>query len=376
MLSRLTRAIRASRLWALVLKEFRQTLRNKLLLYLLLVPPTVQLILLGASLDPELHHLRLGITDQSRSATSRQFKDLLTAAGTFTLAAECNTQKELSDLLETGKISAAIVIPKDFDKSLATNKSASVQTLVDGADAYTAKVASAYLKETMSQFHPPVLLPEKATLIASQTRILYNPGLVASWYLVPGVLGATLTLIGTLVSSAVLLREKELGTLEQLLMTPASEFEIILAKIIPLFVMLISDVAIALFLCQLIFGLPFRGNPIVFFTGAAMYICICIGSGMFLGTWCRSQRQAQLCSFFINIPLIQLSGSVVPFESMPVFLQYLSTFDPLRYFTFFARASLLKGAGLELLWPYLAVLFFAATLILTASTLRFRRQMG
>ncbi len=376
MLTKLIRQIKASRLWALILKEFRQTLRNKLLLYLLLVPPTVQLIVLGASLDPELHHVRLGIYDQSKTASSRQFKDQLTAAGTFSLAADCNSESELATLLESGKISAAVIIPPDFEKELAKNKSASVQTLLDGADAYTANVASGYIRKTMSEFHPEHIAPAEKPLISMTTNMMYNPGLRASWYLVPGVLGATLTLIGTLVSSAVILREKELGTLEQLLMTPASEWEVILAKIIPLFVLLLSDVAIAIFLCQIIFGLPFRGNPILFYLGASLYISICIGFGMFLGTLCKSQRQAQLCSFFINIPLIQLSGSVVPFESMPVFLQQLSCLDPLRYFTYFARAVLLKGAGLELLWPYIATLAFASVLILSASMLRFRRQLA
>ncbi|MBX9722034.1 MAG: ABC transporter permease, partial [Candidatus Obscuribacterales bacterium] len=292
------------------------------------------------------------------------------------LAADCKSESELTSLLESGKISAAVIIPADFEKELAKNKTASVQTLLDGADAYTANVASGYIRKTMSEFHPEDIAPAKKPLIGMTTNMMYNPGLRASWYLVPGVLGATLTLIGTLVSSAVILREKELGTLEQLLMTPASEWEVILAKVIPLFVLLLSDVAIAIFLCQLIFELPFKGNPFLFFFGAALYISICIGFGMFLGTLCKSQRQAQLCSFFINIPLIQLSGSVVPFESMPIFLQQLSTLDPLRYFTYFARAVLLKGAGIELLWPYLAALAFASILILSASTIRFRRQLA
>lgn len=365
---------RKSHLWALLIKEFRQTLRNRLLLYWLLIPPIVQLIILGAALDPILHHLPLGICDESNSLLSRQFKDTFEAAQVFQIRQAPADPATMAKLLERGAISAMVLIPPDFSDRLASGKKAQVQTLVDGGDAYTARYAAGDLTQVMRHFNPEGA--GRPLPIRAETTILYNPGLKSSWYLVPGILGSVLSLVGTLVSSTVLLREKETGTLEQLIMTPASAWEIILAKIAPIFILLMGDVVLALMLSVFFFGLPLSGNPPIFLAGSGLYISSCIGAGLLLATVCSSQRQAQLCSFFLNIPLIQLSGSVVPFESMPAALQQLAVLDPLRYFAVFARAALLKGGGVELLWPYLLILALFAGVLLGASTSRFRRQLA
>lgn len=367
---------RGSRLWSLIKKEFRQTMRNHLLLYLLIVPPTVQLIILAAALDPQLHKVSMSFCDQSKSALSRSFQDMFNASKVFRPLVVSDDPETSYRLLEHSDVSVAVVIPPDFEEKYEKERKISFQTLVDGTDAYTATVACTYLKQMAAHFEPDELAGSKVALALVETRMLYNPGLKSSWFIATGVLGALLTVVGTLVSSAVLLREKELGTLEQLLMSPASAAEIIIAKILPLLVLLMADLVAAVFLAKLIFALPLSGNLFVFLLGSLAYILSCIGFGMLLGTFCSSQRQAQLCSFFISIPLIQLSGSVVPFESMPEFLQMLSRLDPLRYFTLFVRASLLKGADFGVLLPQLSVLVFSAVLLLTISAVRFRRQLG
>lgn len=368
-------AIIGSRLWALVKKEFRQTLRNKLLLYLLLVPPTVQLLILSASLDPELHNLSLAVCDQSNSAISREYLDAFSSSSVFNPVKKFADRDEAYKMVEQGKASAALIIPDDFEQKYNQENLLESQTILDGSDAYTANVASAYLKEIAAHFNPGDNKEHKPA-VDVDTKMLFNAGLKSSWFFVTGVLGAVLTVVGTLVSSAVLLREKEHGTLEQLLMAPPTAGEIILAKILPLVFLLVCDLVLALLLSKLFFGLPFLCNPIVFLFGAVAYIVSCIGFGMLLGTFCSSQRQAQLSSFFISIPLIQLSGSVVPFESMPAFLQNLSQLDPLRYFTLFVRESLLKGATMDVLLPDVAFLIASAALLLSISAWRFRRQLG
>jgi ABC-2 type transport system permease protein len=365
-------SLKLSRLAALLIKEFRQIARNRLLLYLLLVPPILQLLILAASLDPELHHLSLGVCDRSASQASRRFQEAFRQAGVFNIVEPTDSESKLLKLLAEGKISVLVLIPADFLQQLAGAGPAQVQTLVDGSDAYTAGIAGVYLRQVIGHFKSTPLTESAPLKI--QTRIFYNPGLKSSWYIVPGILGSVLTLVGTLVSSAVLLRERESGTLEQLLMTPARSWEIILAKIAPLFLLLMCDVVLALLLSSLIFGMPARGNMAVFLLGTGLYVCTCIGSGLLLGTFCSSQRQAQLSSFFLNIPLIQLSGAVVPFESMPDFLQRLAALDPLRHFSVFARASLLKGASFDLLCPQILILFFYACLLLSISVARFRSQ--
>ncbi len=369
-------AILGSRLWALVKKEFRQTLRNKLLLYLLLVPPTVQLLILSASLDPELHNLSLAVCDQSNTAISRDYVDAFSSASVFNPIKRMNNPDQTYKMVEQGKASAALIIPSDFAEKYNKENILESQTILDGTDAYTANVAKAYLKDIAAHFNPSDINEEHKPAVDIETKMLFNSGLKSSWFFVTGVLGAVLTVVGTLVSSAVLLREKEHGTLEQLLMAPPTAGEIILAKILPLVFLLVCDLTLALLLSRMFFGLPFLCNPLVFLMGASAYIVSCIGFGMLLGTFCSSQRQAQLSSFFISIPLIQLSGSVVPFESMPAFLQSLSKLDPLRYFTLFVRESLLKGASWDVLLPNVAFLIISASVLLSISAWRFRRQLG
>lgn len=382
----------SSRLWALVAKETREILRNKFLLFLILIPPTIQLLILGAALDPQVHNLSLATVDHAHTKQSRDLVAALTSSGVFPLNTYLGDEHLLSHQLQQGQLNVGLVIPPEFTTDLNRSKSANVQVLMDGADAYSAGIASYYVLRTIHQFHPdgvaivpslssvpPKGAPEsqdQSTLaINPEIDILYNPGQISSWFFVPGILGACLTLTGTLVASATVLRERESGTMEQLLMTPASSWEILLAKIIPLVVFLLGDVCLAIGAAQMVFGMPFRGSLLLFLIASALYAFVGIGMGMMLGSICQTQRQAQLASFFINIPLILLSGTVVPLDTMPWFLQSLSMADPLRYYTFIARAVILKGATLSMLWQPLLLLAVSAILVLGVSTNRFRRQL-
>lgn len=366
----------ASRLWALIKKETREILRNKYLLFLILVPPILQLLILGGALDPQVRNLSLATVDHSRTADSRELVDRLLESGVFKDNQLLKNENVLEGELERGKKTIGLVIPKDFANKLESKEKAQVQVLVDGADAYTAGIASADVQRAIVEFRSPEKQAEKENkIIDPNIDILYNPDQLSSWFFVPGVLGACLTLTGTLVASATVLRERESGTMEQLLMTPASASEILLAKIIPLASMLLIDVVLAVSASRLLFGLPCQGSFFLLLIASALYSFCGIGVGMMLGSVCRSQRQAQLASFFINIPLILLSGTVVPLDTMPMFFQIISYFDPLRYYAFIARGVLLKGATLEMVWVQLALLAVSAVVVLTVSANRFKRQM-
>lgn len=390
----LIEAVVSSRLWALVLKEAREILRNKYLLFLILVPPTIQLIILGAALDPQVRNLSLATVDHAHTKESRDLVAAFVRSGVFSRNTYVADEQVLSRQLERGQLNVGLVIPPDFPNDLNQGKPANVQILMDGADAYTAGIASSYVLRTIHQFRPddmavqPSLrnLSRKGTndsegqdksvnMIDPRIDILYNPGQISSWFFVPGILGAVLTLTGTLVASATVLRERESGTMEQLLMTPASSWEILLAKIIPLEVFLLGDVCLAIGAARVIFGMPFHGSFALFLIASALYAFVGIGMGMMLGSMCRTQRQAQLASLFINIPLILLSGTVVPLDTMPWFFQTLSLADPLRYFTLIARGVILKGATLSMLWQQLLLLTLSAILVLSVSANRFRRQL-
>jgi len=384
--------IMASRLLALILKETREILRNKYLLFLLLVPPTIQLLILGGALDPQVHSLSLATVDHAQTKQSRDLVAGLMGSGVFLRNTYLSNEQILSRQLEKGQLNVGLVIPPDFTNDLNRGKSANVQVLMDGADAYTAGIAGNYVLRTIHEFQPDTAAqkrsganqlqteasqsrPHQLTLIAPRIDILYNPGQISSWFFVPGILGACLTLTGTLVASATVLRERESGTMEQLLMTPASAWEILVAKIIPLLMFLMGDVCLAIVAAQIVFGLPFRGNLALFLIASALYAFVGIGLGMMLGSICRSQRQAQLASFFINIPLILLSGTVVPLDTMPVILQTLSLADPLRYYTLIARGVILKGETLVMLWQQLLLLALSAVLVIAVSVNRFCKQL-
>ncbi len=366
----------STRIWALLVKETREILRNKYLLFLILVPPILQLLILGGALDPQVRNLSLATVDHAKTADSRELVDRLVTSGVFKKNTNLKDEKQLEGELERGKKAIGLVIPADFSKNLNQHKTAKVQVLVDGADAYTAGIASANVQRSIVEFRSNEKAAEKESkAIDPQIKILYNPDQISSWFFVPGVLGACLTLTGTLVASATVLRERESGTMEQLLMTPASSSEILLAKIIPLATFLMIDVIVAVTASQMIFGMPCRGSFLLLLFASGLYAFVGIGFGMLLGSVCRSQRQAQLASFFINIPLILLSGTVVPLDTMPAFFQVVSIFDPLRYYALIARGILLKGATFDMLWQQLSLLAVSALIILTLSANRFKRQL-
>jgi ABC-2 type transport system permease protein len=365
-----------SRFWALVIKEISQILRNKQLIFLLLFPPTVQLLIFGFALNPDVQNLRLGVIDYANTYESRELIAAFTENGIFRVTDYSFSQAGLGQQVRLGKITAGLLIPPDFDRDLDQDKPAEVQVLVDGVDANTAGIASGYINQIINRFSRKLANDSATPPIQIQSVFLYNPGLLSSWFLVPGVMGLVLTLTSSLVSSTTVVREKDSGTLEQLLMTPAEAWEILLAKIVPLFVLLLGDVLLALSLARLVFRIPFRGSFGLFIGLAGLYICVGIGIGIMLATIARNQQQVVLTSFFINLPMIQLSGAIAPIESMPEIFQHLSFFNPLRHFVAIIRGILLKGAGLGELWLNVLALTIFAIVLLGVSANRFRNQLS
>ncbi len=369
----------SSRIWALIIKEVQQILRNKQIVFLLLFPPTVQLLIFGLALNPEVSQLKLGIVDYSRSSDSRALVSALVENNVFTLSLVEPSQAELGDRVRTGRITAGLVIPPDFSEDIRQQTRSTVQVLIDGVDANTAGIAQGYVEQIIHRYNQslnPLPSGQPAELpVRTEVTFLYNPGLLSSWFFVPGVIGVVLTLTGSLVSSTTVIREKDVGTLEQLLMTPAAGWEILAAKIAPLFVLLMGDVFLASFIARVVFNIPFRGSYTLFLGCSALYLFVCIGIGILLATLANNQQQVVLTSFFFNVPLIQLSGAIAPIESMPLFFRTLSFFDPLRHYVQISRSLLLKDIGLSALWIHILALFIFAALFLGISINRFRAQL-
>jgi ABC-2 type transport system permease protein len=209
-----------------------------------------------------------------------------------------------------------------------------------------------------------------------QPSFLYNPGMVSSWFTVTGVFGLLCILNGSLVSSATMVKEREAGTIEQLLMSPASTSEIIFAKIAPIFILLCLMALMAVAIMRVVFHVPFHGSYLLVFSGAALCLLSGIGIGTFIATFTKSAEQAQLTSFFVNPPLSSLSGALTPMEAMPHWMQPLTKFNPIYHFGVIARASMLKGSGIDTLWPHFLALSAFTAVLVSLSIWRFRKQLG
>jgi len=365
-----------SRFWALVVKEINQIFRNKQLIVLLIIPPTIQLLLYGFALNPDVHNIKLGIVNNAKTYESRQLISALTDNSIFVVDKYVSNEQELTQQVREGKLKAGLVITQEFKRNISEGTRSSVQFLIDAVDANTAGIVHGYINHIISQYNRQISPNQAPELVRPQINFLYNGGLVSSWFFIPAILGVVLTLISSLVSSLIVIREKDTGTLEQLLMTPAAAWEILLAKIVPMFVLLMGDVVLALNLGRVIFKVPFRGNITLFLGLSAVYLFVAIGLGILLATICRTQQQVVLTSFFINLPLIQLSGGIAPIESMPMVFKYLTLLNPLRYYVVIVRGILLKGVGLEVLWPNAIALLLFATLLLSISINKFRSQLA
>ena len=363
-----------SSFWALALKEIRQIFRNKQLLILLTFPPTVQLCIFGFALSPDVNHLKLGIVDNARTQDSRELVAALTENQVFLPQTYPANPKALGEQVRRGKVDVGLIIPPDFQRALERGRPTEVQVLVDGVNAYTAGVASNYVSQIVNQYGYQLVARPQGADIVPQIVYLYNPGLISSWFFVPGVMGMLLTMISVLASAVEVVKEKDAGTLEQLLMTPASVLEILLAKVVPLFFLLMGDVFLSLGVARFVFAIPFRGNLPLFLALSGLQIFIGIALGILLATVSASKQQAILTSFFITLPMVILSGALAPIESMPPFFQTLSLFNPLRHYITIVRDLMLKDVGVFVLWPQILALAIFAFVFMSFSSYRFRAQ--
>lgn len=387
------------RLWALFVKEFHQIRRNRRLVVLLIIPPTLNIILFGLALNPTFENLRLGVVDYSRTPESRELISAFTEGVVFKTRAYYASSEELGQAISRSELDAGLVVPRDFAEKRARRETVEVQLLVDAVDANTATIAGGYaariiasLNQKIAISQPPrpqpttttpetgdasfVTNPAGRATVTPRLTLLYNPGLKSSWFITTGMIGLLLVLQGSVVSAASLVREKEIGTVEQLLMTPAESSEIIIAKVAPLFLLLALDIGLALGVARLVFGVPVRGSLFLFFLSASLCVLCGIGLGMMIATFTRTQTQAQLMGFFTNPPLALLSGATTPIEAMPSWLQPLTVINPVKHFAVISRGILLKGTGVEVLYPELLALAAIALVMVSVSAWQFRKQLG
>ena len=374
------------RLRALIVKEFGHIRRDRRLVISLVVPPVLQLTLFGFALSATVSELRLGVVDESRTPESRELIATLTESRSFRLGGYFPDADALGAALSQAKIDAGVVIPYQYARDLHRSRGTTVQVLLNAMNANTATIGLGYVEGVIESYNR-TLAPGAAGSSAeasaprrAQIRLipayLYNPGLEDSWFIATGVFGLLLILNSSLIASAAMVKEREAGTIEQLLMSPASTTEIIVAKIVPLFALLCMMMLLALAVLRLVFGVPFHGGLLLVLFGGVLCILSGISLGTVIATLSRSAQQAQLTAFFVNPPLSSLSGALNPVEAMPAWLQPLTVLNPIHHFATIARGSMLKGAGLDTLWPNMLALSAFTVVLVALSVWRFRRQLS
>jgi ABC-2 type transport system permease protein len=375
---------------ALVGKEFNQIRRDRRLMISLILPPILQLTLFGFALSAAVSNVRLGVVDESKTPESRELIATLTESESFRLGGYYFSVDELGDSISQAKVDAGVVIPYDYARDLHRGHSTTVQFLLNATNANTATISQAYAEGIIQTYTAglqsmgihPSLKQVAASQISRRGQVqlmpafIYNPGLIDSWFIATGVFGLLLIMNSSLVASAAMVRERETGTMEQLLMSPASTSEIIIAKIVPLFTLLCIMMLMCVATLKIAFHIPFHGSlPYVLFGGMLCILSV-ISLGTVIATFSKSAQQAQLTAFFINPPLSSLSGALNPVEAMPRWMQPFTILNPIHHFATIVRGGMLKGSGIVALWPNFLALSIFTIVLVSLSVWRFRKQLS
>jgi ABC-2 type transport system permease protein len=381
------------RIREIIRKEFRQTLRDPRMRGLLIGPPILQLIIFGYAVNLDVEHSRLAWIDQDRTAESRELRAAFEGSTYFEVSATPENDAEVRNLVDAGRVLAAVHILPGFGRDIRRGNTAGVQIVLDGTNSNTAAIVSSYATQIVSNYAARILEEQvhsrimaraapnagavSATLpgFTAETRVWFNAALKSRDYFVPGVVMNIIALVTVMLTSMSIVREKEIGTMEQLMVTPIRPIELMLGKVLPFALVGIFEVVIVTAAALLVFHTPFRGNPFELLACAALFLLTTLGTGLFISTISNTQQQAMMSSFFFFLPAMLLSGFTFPISNMPLAVQYLTYLNPLRYFMQILRGIFLKGIGVEILWPQMAALALFGFVIIVLSALRFHKRL-
>jgi ABC-2 type transport system permease protein len=369
--------IRQWRLWPMLWKEFIQMRRDRLTLAIMVMIPAVQLVIFGFAIRTDVRHLPTVVLDESNTAESRRLVDVMRNTGNFDVVGRVGSRAELKRMIDRGRARAAVVIPPDFERGLKRGRGASAQVIVDAADPMASQSAMSGAM-LAGQASAAELLGRRAAAVPVldvRVRPWYNPALRSEVYIVPGLIGVLLSMTMILITSLAITRERERGTLEQLIVTPIGKTSMMLGKILPFVLVGYVQMTVILLLGWVLFGVPVRGNLPGLYAISLLFVLANLGLGLFVSTVARTQAQAMQLSFMLLMPNILLSGFMFPREAMPKVMQWISTALPLTHYLKVLRGILLKGTGIGDLWQEAAILAAMAVIILMLSVARFSRTI-
>jgi ABC-2 type transport system permease protein len=378
------------RTWTIAWKELIQIIRDPRTLAVVVVMPLVMLVLYGYAINFDVKHVKLGVYDQDRSAVSRDLLGAFSHGERFDVAAHLTSYRQVSDALDRGMLKAVLVIPTKFAEDLARGRAAQVQLLVDGSDSTTASTAIGYAEAMMRQYSAAgargasrVQAPKgalaalrRAEPVDLRLRFWYNPELKSSDFIVPGLIATLLMMLAGLLTSMTVVRERERGTIEQLIVSPVAPHELMIGKLLPYVAISFFDIVLVIAAGRLLFGVPMRGSAALLLLMSGVFVMAALGIGLLVSVISGSQQTAMLAAMLSTLlPSVLLSGFVFPISSMPLPIQWVTYLIPARHFLVILRGIFLKGSGLSLLWQPAVVLLVYGLVMLGLSAWRFRKRL-
>lgn len=372
-----------SRLASLIRKEFIQIIRDPRTLALTFVYPIMMLLLLGYAATNDVRNIPLAVFDQDKSATSRELLDAYKAADYFVLTYEAGSLDEIQYLIDSNAARAAIIIPPDYAEKIISKEPAEIGFIIDGSDptlAGTALSAATMIGQTKGAeiIGQRMVVSGKSgtsNIIDIRTQVWYNPEMISAYFMIPGLIGMILQFLTTLLTASSIVREKEQGTIEQLIVTPLKPWELVVGKITPYIIISFVDTIEILVAGMLLFDVPINGDVTLLLLLSALFLITTLGIGLLISTIANTQQEAMLITMFTLMPSIFLSGFFFPLAAMPSILQWISYVVPLRYFLVISRGIVLKGVGIEAIYTEVIALTIFAVVVMSAASKRFRKHL-
>lgn len=381
------------RIREIVRKEFRQVLREPRMRVILFLPPLIQLIIFGYAVNLDVENSKIAWMDQDRTPASRELLSAFQGSRYFQVTAIPTSEGPVQDLLDRGKVQAVIRVLPGFARDIHRSETTAVQILVEGTNSNTASMVSSYATQIVARYANHVLDEQLKTRLMRRTaasggpintdlptltvrsRVWFNPDLRSRNYFVPGVVVIIIALVTLILTSMAIVREKEIGTMEQLMVTPIRPIELILGKTLPFALVGLLDVMLITAAALVVFSVPFRGSALLLLAASVLFLLTTLGAGLYISTISQTQQQAIMATFFFLLPAVLLSGFAFPIRNMPVVVQYLTYLNPLRYFLEIVRGIFLKGTGITVLWPQMVSLLTFGLVVLSVSVLWFRKRL-
>ncbi len=366
-------------------KEFRQFSRDPKMFVIVLIAPIIQLVFLGYAANRDLNYVNTAVYDMDKSVKSRELLKDMEGSGFFVFNEFSGNYNDLEKALDDGSVLCGIVIPDDFEKKILSRRTADIQIIFDGSDGNKASIASGYILNILNNFSSKITADIRersgmkrslSGMIIPETRVWYNPNLTTRNFMLPSIVGLILIIVTINMTSLAIVKEREVGTLEQLIVTPIRPFQMIIGKLVPFTIIGFVSIILVLSVMRFWFGIEVKGSVTFLFLCSFVFMLSTLGLGLFVSTISRTQQQAMITSAFLVImPMIFLSGFAFPVDSMPQAIQYLTYLIPLKYFITIIRGIVLKGLGFSELWKDLLTLFLMGIAILTVSSMRFRKKL-